>query len=77
MEYIITFLSLFFIDAVNAFYIDALNSDRKIVASLWASILTVLGCIAVINYVNNHIMLIPAILGAFIGTYVGMKLRNK
>jgi hypothetical protein len=42
-------------------------------ASIWASAITFLGGVAVINYTTNNMMIIPAILGAFCGTYVGMK----
>jgi uncharacterized membrane protein YfcA len=46
-------------------------------ASSWAIVVTILGAFVVINYTTNHMMLIPAALGAFCGTYVGMKLRKK
>ena len=33
----------------------------------------VLGGVAVINYTTDNMMIIPAIVGAFVGTYVGMR----
>ena len=31
------------------------------------------GGVAVINYTTDNMMIIPAILGAFVGTFIGMK----
>jgi len=44
---------------------------------VWAVVVFLLACVAVINYTTNHWLLIPAALGAFCGTYVGMIIRNK
>jgi hypothetical protein len=37
----------------------------------------VLGSIAVINYTTNHWLIVPAMAGAFCGTFVGMKIKKK
>jgi uncharacterized membrane protein YfcA len=46
-------------------------------ASIWATVVFVTACVAVINYTTNYWLLIPAGLGAFCGTYVGMILRKR
>ena len=74
-EYIITFFALFITDAINAFYIKAINQNKPLLASFWATIVTLAASVAVINYINDNMMLIPALLGAFAGTYVGLKLK--
>ena len=41
------------------------------------SVLQFIAAIAVIEYNSNHWLLIPAGVGAFCGTWVGMKIRKK
>jgi len=51
--------------------------ENALGASISAVACYLLGSIAVINYTTNHWLVIPAVLGAFFGTYVGMKIRKK
>jgi hypothetical protein len=53
------------------------QNDKPFAASIWASAITFLGGVAVINYTTNNMMIIPAVLGAFVGTYIGMKFHLK
>ena len=76
MDYAITFFAVFFLDIINAWYIKAISDERPFAASSWAVIVTILSSIAVINYVNDNIMLVPALLGAFVGTYVGIVFKK-
>jgi hypothetical protein len=46
-------------------------------ASFWAMPCYLLGSLAVISYTSNHWLLVPAMLGAFCGTWVGMKIKSK
>lgn len=77
MDYVITFVALFITDAINALYIKAINEQRPLLASWWAVVVTLAASVAVINYTRDNTMLIPALLGAFAGTYVGMKIKRK
>ena len=76
IECIITFFALFFTDICYTFYLKSVHEESKIGASLWAVVVYVIAAIAVIEYNSNHWLLIPAGLGAFCGTYVGMILRQ-
>jgi hypothetical protein len=76
LEYIITFIALFFTDVSYTYYLRSVQHNDKLKASIWAVIVFFISSIAVINYTTNHWMLIPACLGAFCGTFVGMKIRN-
>jgi hypothetical protein len=71
--YIFTFLSMFVTDIVYTQLLKSVQNDKPLASSIWASAITFLGGIAIINYTNDNMMIIPAVLGAFAGTYVGMK----
>lgn len=77
MDYVLTFISLFCIDIFYTYYLRAIADSKALVASLWSIVVTILGAFVVINYTTDHMMLIPAALGAFCGTFVGMKLKKK
>ena len=71
--YIFTFVCMFFTDIVYTQLLKSVQNDRPMASSIWASLITFLGGVAVINYTTDNMMIIPAVLGAFVGTYVGMK----
>jgi hypothetical protein len=75
IEFFTTFFALFVTDILYTYYVRAVTTDKPLTASFWAAVVTLTASIAVINYTENHLMLIPALLGAFAGTYVGMKVK--
>lgn len=77
IPYILTFLAVFFTDVFYTYYLKSVQNDQTLKASIWAVVVFVIAAQAVINYTADHWLLIPACLGAFCGTYVGMKIRGK
>ena len=77
IEYITTFFALFFTDVFYTYYLRAVQNDQVFKSSVWAVVVFFIASIAVINYTTDHMLLIPACLGAFCGTWVGMKIRKK
>lgn len=73
----ITFFALFFTDVFYTFYLRSVNNNETLKASGWSVVVFFIAAIAVVNYTSNHMLLIPACFGAFCGTWVGMKLRNR
>lgn len=73
LAYIFTFVCMFVTDIVYTQLLKSVQNDKPFAASIWASAITFLGGVAIINYTNDNMMIIPAVLGAFVGTYVGMK----
>jgi uncharacterized membrane protein YfcA len=76
-EWVITFLSVFVLDIVYTYYLRCVAKDNVLGASFWSVACYIFGSLAVINYTTNNWLVIPAILGAFCGTYLGMIIRNK
>ena len=77
LEYITTFFAIFLLDIVYTYYLRCIATDNVLGASFWSVACYILGSVAVINYTTNYWLLIPAGLGAFCGTYVGMILRKR
>lgn len=76
-DYIITFLALFFTDIIYVHLVKSIQQDQVWRAAFWGMIVTFASSIAIINYTSDHMALIPALAGAFFGTFFGMKLRKK
>ena len=75
-EYIGSFVSVFFTNVFYTYYLKAVHNDKRFLASVWSLVISSVASITVIFYVDNHWTLIPACLGSFFGTYVGMKLKK-
>ena len=76
-EYITTFFALFLLDIVYTYYLRCIATDNVLGASFWSVACYILGSVAVINYTTNHWLMIPAVVGAFCGTYVGMIVKRR
>ena len=77
IDYFITFFAVFFTDIIYTYYLKSVQNNSVWKASFWATVVTATASIAVINYTENHWMLIPSLLGAFAGTWFGMKYKTK
>jgi len=80
MDWAVSFFALFFVDIGYVLYMQNVQKRKKIVASTFATSIFILNSVVIINFTENRTLLIPAIIGAFIGTYVGMIIedyRNK
>jgi uncharacterized membrane protein YfcA len=77
IEYIIVFLSMFVVDVFYAIYLKSIENNKPIFASFMATIVFFVASIATIGYIDNHWLLVPACLGAFAGTWVGVMYNIK
>ena len=76
LSYIITFIAVFFVDIFYTYYIKSVNESKALNASFWGAVVWLIGSLAVIEYTAYHWLLIPACMGAFAGTFVGIKIRK-
>ena len=76
IPYIITFTLVFFVDIIYTYFLKAVNENNALKASFWGAACWLVGSFAVIEYTADHMLLIPACIGAFFGTFVGMKIRK-
>jgi xanthine/uracil permease len=76
IDFVVTFIAMFLVDIIFAYYLKAVNTDKAVKAGLWAAMVTFVNIVAVISYTENHLMVIPAVLGAFAGTFVGIKFQT-
>jgi hypothetical protein len=75
--YVVTFLAVFVTDLLYVYFVKSIQEDQPISAGLWSMVVTLTASIAVINYTEDHYALIPALIGAFAGTWLGMKIKKQ
>lgn len=75
LEWILVFFAMLVVDVLNAIYIKHIEKNNAMLASFTAVVLFLAASVAVIGYVDNHWLLIPASAGAFVGTYIGIKIN--
>jgi uncharacterized membrane protein YfcA len=76
IDYVTTFFAIFLLDVVYTYYLRCVADNSVLGASFWSVACYIFGSVAVINYTTNHWLLIPAMAGAFVGTFVGMKIKK-
>lgn len=74
LEIIYVFSIALLVDILWVLYIRAVSKDLALMASFLGTALYASSAYVTINYVADNYMLIPALLGAFVGTGIAMKL---
>ena len=60
-----------------AYYFMSVNEKDPMKSSVWASFLMLFGAFTTVSYLNDRTLIIAAVIGAFIGTYLTVKFHNK
>lgn len=69
----LAFGGMFAVDLLWAAYTKAFIRSAYLSASAWATLLMGATGLATLAYVHEPVMLLPAMCGAFVGTYIGSK----
>jgi uncharacterized protein YebE (UPF0316 family) len=76
LDYILAFCTLFCIDVIYTHYITSVEQKQALRASFWAMVVFVLASNVIIEYTKNPALIIPAAVGTFCGTFVGVKINK-
>lgn len=76
LMYLVVFGVLFIVDIAWSFYINSVKNGSAAKAASWAAFMFGIQAVATISYVSNPLLLIPATIGGFLGTYVGVSLNS-
>ena len=76
MDYIYVFFAVFFVDVVWTLYIKWIQEDYAFRSGIAAMGIYVMGAYAILMYTESPIYLIPACLGAFLGTSLTILVRK-
>ena len=74
---ILVFFAVTLVDIFWASYIKSIAADHMWRSGLFSAAIIVTGGFTAIEYVQNHWMLLPAALGAFVGTVITVWYHKK
>lgn len=73
MNYVLVFFAAMLTDWLWATYIAHTAAKNAIQAALWSGVLMLVGAYVTLSYLEDWRMLIPAVIGGMIGTYISVK----
>lgn len=77
MSFWLMFIGIFLIDFILSYgwakSIKGISDSKPLKAGLWAGFITLSGGVSTIGFVTNYWLLIPAVLGSIVGTYIAVK----
>jgi len=76
-KYILVFLAMTLTDVLFALYVRRASQGRAIYAAIFSLLIMMNAGYVTVSYVGNHWMIIPAGLGAFVGTFLAVKCDKK
>lgn len=71
-----TFACMFVLDLVWVFYTKAVVAKAPLRSASWCALLTSMNAVSAVLYVKNPWLIIPAVAGAFAGTFFAMRLSR-
>ena len=72
-EYIFAFVFMALVDLLYAKYTIYVGKQKAVSASTMAALILLFNTTVVVGVVHNFAVIIPAALGAFVGTYIGVR----
>lgn len=71
------FLNVGLADIIWALYIKAAANNHTWKAAVSSALIVAMGSFTVLEYTQNHWMVVPALLGAFVGTFVTIEYHKR
>ena len=77
IQFILVFIAMALADVCWTFYFIKIDERKSIAAGIWGSAIYLCGAFGVLSYTEDRTLIIPAILGAFVGTYLTIEYKKK
>ena len=77
IKFFTVMISMMLADVCWTKYFMKVADKQALQAGFWGSIIILFGAISTTSYVDDHTLIIPAVIGAFLGTYITVKHKAK
>jgi hypothetical protein len=64
-------------DVCWAYYFIKIEERKSVAAGIWGSAIYICGVFGVLSYTEDKTLIIPAVLGAFVGTYLTIEYKKR
>ena len=76
-EFLSVLIGMFFTDVLFAIYVRRTSQGMAFQAAFFGALIAAVAAFVVVSYVANHWLIIPAVIGSFLGTYLIVKFDKK
>lgn len=73
--YLLVFTLAVLVDVLYVIWVSAIGAKRAYLAAFAGTGISAGGVVNVINVVDNHLLVLPYLLGAFVGVVLGCKIK--
>jgi hypothetical protein len=77
ITYILIFFSVALVDVFWTRYFQSVAEKAPVKSGVYSSLIILIGAFSTMSYVGDHKLVIPAALGAFVGTYFTVKTHKE
>jgi len=77
VQFILVFLAMAIADVCWTYYFIKIDERKSISAGIWGSAVYLCGAFGVLSYTEDKTLIIAAILGSFVGTYLTVEHKKK
>jgi uncharacterized protein YqgC (DUF456 family) len=77
LHFALVFITMTIADVCWALYFIKINELKSISAGIWGSAIYICGAFGILSYTEDRTLIIPAIIGAFLGTYLTVEYKKR
>jgi len=77
LQFIGVMTSMILADISWTYYFIKVEERKSLAAGIWSALIVVFGIFTTINYVDDRSLVVAAIIGAFIGTFLAVEIKSR
>lgn len=77
LEFLGVLVAMFLADICWAYYFIKIDERRSVAAGIWAVLIYMFGAFTVTSYMSDKTLIIAAMIGSFLGTYLTVEYKKK
>jgi type IV secretory pathway VirB6-like protein len=77
LQCLLVFVAMAIADICWAYYFIKIDERKSVAAGMWGSAIYICGAVSVVSYTQDRTLIIPAVLGAFVGTYLTIEYKKR
>jgi hypothetical protein len=77
IKFILVTVAMFLTDVCWTMYFVEVEKRKSLTAGIWGSAILLFGSIVTINYVDDHRLLVAAIIGSFLGIVATIEYKKR
>ena len=77
IQFTLVFVAMALADVCWTYYFIKIDERKSVAAGIWGSLIYLCGAFGVLSYTQDKTLIIAAVLGSFVGTYLTIEYKKK